>query len=153
MQKPCAIHYTCKRHVKILHIYPLAEFCTISDFLIDLPSAVYRVNNNTEQQKMFSLLRTWRENEVKFINPGDPKQNKFEKILVSTCKVQFLFFLNQFEVEFSDLSVAYNTQCLLHKVPSFTRITSYHIPHPPPLLQTSVCFLELRVSYGWFVSL
>jgi len=25
------------------------------------------------------LLRTWRENEVKFINPGDPKQKKFEK--------------------------------------------------------------------------
>lgn len=28
---------------------------------------------------MFSLLKTWRENEAKFINPGDPKQNKFEK--------------------------------------------------------------------------
>ena len=45
------------------------------------------------------------------------------------------------EVEFSDSSVASNTQYSLHHVPSLMPIISYPIPHPPPLQQPSVCFL------------
>ena len=53
------------------------------------------------------------------------------------------------EVEFSDLPLAYNTQCSSLNVPFLLPISQ--LPHPhnlPPLQQASVCFLQLRISYG-----
>uniref|UniRef100_A0A452S5I3 Myomesin-1 n=1 Tax=Ursus americanus TaxID=9643 RepID=A0A452S5I3_URSAM len=47
-----------------------------------------------------------------------------------------------------------NTQCSFHQVPSLMPITQLlHLPHPPPLQQHSVCFLELRVFYDLSPSL
>ena len=53
-----------------------------------------------------------------------------------------------FRVEFS-CSIAYNTQCPSRRVPS--SLPSAPLPHPLPLPQPPVCFLEL--SLLWFVSL
>lgn len=60
------------------------------------------------------------------------------------------------EVEFSDLSVAYNSQGSLHHLPSLMPITQ--LPHPPtpntlPSKHFSVCFLWLRISFGLSPSL
>ena len=64
---------------------------------------------------------------------------------------KFLLFLNFLlvsELKFSDSSVAYNTQCSSHHIPSLVPITQ--LLHPPTYLPSSnlVCFLEFSISYG-----
>lgn len=69
------------------------------------------------------------------------------RILVISLNGQSICLFVQFEVEFSDSSVAYNIQCSLRQVPSLSAITSSTPSlHPPPLQQ--LCFLEFSVSYG-----
>ena len=55
------------------------------------------------------------------------------------------------EVEFSDSSVAYNTQCSLYHMPSLMPITQ--LPHPPPTPPATLSLFPIVKSLSWFFSL
>jgi len=70
----------------------------------------------------------------------------------------FSFYLNQLtysvllvsEVEFSDSSVAYNSQCSC--IPSRALLMPItRLPHPPSPLPSSLCFRKLLQQYGWWI--